>query len=442
VAAIHSPDLLAVGEDSAVITPADITDELARMRPHARDEYERFQHVQQRRLSVTPPELDAALRDATVIVTGGTGCIGTVLLQELRGYKPARIISIARGVSRARAVVPGVEYRAIDIRDTTSIRRLFAAAQPDLVFHLAAIRDPGWAQAHPRETITTNVYGTGVVLDAAVAARARRFIYASTGKAMRFYTRDTYAATKMIGEAIVAGAGAKIGIGAARFTHVVDNSIVVAKLKTWMSQDFMYLHDRDIAFYAQSAIESAQLLLLGALAEPGEPRLHCLRDLDHYFELLDLALGMRQATSSESAITFTGFPPGYRSTLHPGQYSPTTLDEIGPLFNAIEADTAFPVLDGSVVALTMDPTPDRALTAHAAAMANAARPGTSIEEAIAILDQAVRELFARRLSRARPSRLRELARVTSKRCNRGDDETTVIDELILRTHQTVESFVR
>ena len=93
-------------------------------------------------------------------------------------------------------------------------------------------------------------------------------VCASTGKALRPYSADVYTASKRAAEWLLARAAARAGArySAARFTHVVDNSIVHARLLDWCEGGVLRLHSADIAFYAQSALESAQLLLAAGLA--------------------------------------------------------------------------------------------------------------------------------------------------------------------------------
>ena len=88
---------------------------------------------------------------------------------------------------------------------------------------------------------------------------------------------------------------------AARFTHVVDNSIIYRRLRAWADAEAgtIRLHSPDIAFYVQSALESAQLLLLALTgAERGEFRVLAITDLGWPVTLLDLALGVLAASAA------------------------------------------------------------------------------------------------------------------------------------------------
>ncbi len=75
----------------------------------------------------------------------------------------------------------------------------------------------------------------------------------------------------------------------------------------------MRLHDPAIAFYVQSALESAQLLQVAAR----RPGLYTIRDLDWPVLLLDLALDRMRESDQVTPIYFCGFEPGYEASGYP-----------------------------------------------------------------------------------------------------------------------------
>jgi len=121
----------------------------------------------------------------------------------------------------------------------------------------------------------------------------------------------------------------------------VDNSIVYDRLLGWARSGVVRLHDWQTLFYAQSALESAELLLTSGLrAQPGGLRVFALRDLGWPVSLLDLAIGTLLQVGSDSPIYFSGHDPGYERAPFPGLYDPDTAGEISPLLNAFEAAAA------------------------------------------------------------------------------------------------------
>lgn len=168
------------------------------------------------------------LRGARILVTGGAGLIGSHLADLLVKTEASEIriidnLSRGRRGDLAHASASG-KLRLLegDIRD----RSLLAEASQgiDILFHLAAIRLTQCAE-QPRQALEVMVEGTFNVLEAAMAARAKRVIAASSasvyGMADRFptpedhhpYNNDTlYGAAKSFNEGLLASFRAMHGL--------------------------------------------------------------------------------------------------------------------------------------------------------------------------------------------------------------------------------------
>lgn len=92
------------------------------------------------------------------LVTGADGFVGSHLSEHLAAC--------------GDEVIPS----ATDITDRTTLIDAFAAAAPDVVYHLAAQADVGASWTDPLETLRINVEGTANVLDAARLAGCRRVV--------------------------------------------------------------------------------------------------------------------------------------------------------------------------------------------------------------------------------------------------------------------------
>lgn len=322
-----------------------LTQALGAARPEAHREYLRFQAICEREIDLPRAEAAHWLAGRDVMVTGGTGCIGSMLMEQLAQLGPRRLISLSRGATAPRRVLPDADYLHVDIRDRDALAEAFARHRPQIVFHLAAQRNPGLAEVDVHRTLTTNVFGTRNVLDAAAGYGAEDVVIASTGKALRPYSPDVYAASKRTAEWLAARAAARgsTRIAAVRFTHVADNSIIAQRLHRWCKSGVIRLHGTQIDFYVQSATESAQLLVSAGLgARPDVLRMHALRDLGWPVNLLDLTLGMIAETRSTSPIYIAGYESGYERTPFPALYDPRTAGCISPLINAFEAASTEP----------------------------------------------------------------------------------------------------
>ena len=309
--------------------------------PESEAEYLRYLAIRDRFLPVPMGTVGGWVKDKTILVTGGTGCIGSALIGRLSGLRAGRIVSVSRGVTRGWPKTSGAEYVYADVRDEPALMSVVTDVRPDVVFHVAAQRDPGLAERAVHRTVTTNVLGTRNVIAAAERAGVPRIVFASTGKTVIPYTPDVYAASKRIAEWLAANAARRGDIlcSAARFTHIVDNSIVHQRISEGCESGLVRIHGPHSVFYTQSALESAQLLICAGLeGRRGSLGVHAISDLGCPVDLLSLALGALSRTGSDSVIYFSGYDPGYRGYVpFPGQYDPRSSWETSPLVNAFEA---------------------------------------------------------------------------------------------------------
>lgn len=329
-------------DDAVLAELRELTPALITARTGAAEEHARFLAIAERGLCLPEAELAGRLRDATVLVTGGTGCIGSTLMAQLAARRPGRLVSVSRDVTGDWPRQPTAEYRYADVRDRVAIEALIKEFRPDLVFHVAAQRDPGLAEIEVHRTVSTNVLGTRTVLSAAAEAGVPQVVCASTGKALRPFSPDMYTASKRAAEWVASGiaADSDMLISAGRFTHVLDNSIIYQRLLSWANEaaEVIRLHSPDIAFYVQSALESAQLLLLACLgAERPEFRVFAISDLGWPVSLMDLALDVLARSGSPTPVYISGYDQGYEEIPFPGLYDPMTAGDVSPLLNAFEA---------------------------------------------------------------------------------------------------------
>jgi nucleoside-diphosphate-sugar epimerase len=343
------------------------------------NEHERFLATRTRRIPGLPDM--GWIEGKSILVTGGTGCIGSRLIRELSRHHPARLAS----VSRAPGLSPwpkirGVDYLGADIRHYANLLAAFQGRKWDAVFHAAAQRDPGLAEHHVHGTVTTNVFGSANVLRACEAREVPRVVFASTGKAFRYYSPDTYTATKRIAEYLLATSAVPVRAGV-RFTHVADNSIFYERLARWCHYGQpVRLHGRDIWFYIQSAAEAAELLMGAAAVCMPAPQIHAITDLGMPLSLYDLAVQAREAMASDSPIVVTGYDAGYEKVPFPGLSVPLTAGGVSPLVNAFEAAGSWQPYPGVDAAALNFPGPQISL----AGLRNACCPRAGVPDSCGI----------------------------------------------------------
>jgi UDP-glucose 4-epimerase len=115
-------------------------------------------------------------RALTVLVTGGSGFIGSHVVDRLlaAGHRP-RIFDRDPSPYHDRAAVPLVRG---ELRDLPGLRRAMRGC--DAVIHLAAAADVGLVEASPVASEEHNARGTLHVLEAARLEEVGRVVYAST----------------------------------------------------------------------------------------------------------------------------------------------------------------------------------------------------------------------------------------------------------------------
>ena len=137
-----------------------------------------------------------------VLVTGAAGFIGSNLVHYLIQQRPEwQLVALdsltyAGNLKNIGKEIEGgkVTFSKTDIADEQAIEALFSREKFDLVFHLAAESHVDRSILSAKEFVRTNVVGTQVLLDAALAHKVNRFVHISTdevygslGPTGRFY---------------------------------------------------------------------------------------------------------------------------------------------------------------------------------------------------------------------------------------------------------------
>lgn len=160
-----------------------------------------------------------SFKDATLLVTGGTGSFGSTVLKHFldTDIGEIRIFSrdekkqdeIRHEIQRAHGEnTSKVTFHIGDIRDERSIRD--AMRNVDFVFHAAALKQVPSCEFFPMEAVKTNVVGTDNVLHAAMDANVQKVVCLSTDKAA--YPINAMGTSKAMMEKVVF-ANARIAAG-------------------------------------------------------------------------------------------------------------------------------------------------------------------------------------------------------------------------------------
>ncbi len=151
--------------------------------------------------------LGAQLAGMRVLITGAAGTIGSALSRAVAASAPASLIAYDHdeyGLYALRGALdelqPNMQRRMVigDVRDKARLRQIFEEENPEIVFHVAALKHVGMVEDNPAEGASTNVLGTRNTSDVAREFGAKALVLISTDKAVR--PHNMMGATKKIAE--------------------------------------------------------------------------------------------------------------------------------------------------------------------------------------------------------------------------------------------------
>ena len=175
--------------------------------------------------------LDNIFKNKKVLVTGGTGCIGSEIVRNLLRYKPnvVRIFSNDEDntfrMMQELYAYNNVRFLIGDIRDEK--RLMLAMENIDIVYHAAALKHVPLCEYNPFEAIKTNVLGTRNVIEAALRNGVDKVINISTDKAVN--PINTMGATKLLAEKLMIDANEGKGTKKTIFSNVRFGNVLFSR---------------------------------------------------------------------------------------------------------------------------------------------------------------------------------------------------------------------
>lgn len=144
-----------------------------------------------------------------ILVTGGTGTVGSELVRNLIKFEPnvIRVFSNDEDATfhlmhELNEYADKIRFLVGDIRDKD--RLLSATEDIDIVYHAAALKHVPLCEYNPFDAVQTNVIGTENVIRASIQNNVDKVINISTDKAVN--PINTMGATKLLTEKLVVDA--------------------------------------------------------------------------------------------------------------------------------------------------------------------------------------------------------------------------------------------
>lgn len=150
-----------------------------------------------------------ALRQSSVLVTGGTGSFGRAFIRHILDTSdPRRVVVFSRDELKQYEMRSefGNDERLRwflgDVRDLERLRRAMHGV--DFVVHAAALKQVDTAEYNPMEYVKTNILGSQNVIEASLDSEVQKVIALSTDKASS--PINLYGATKLTADKLFVAA--------------------------------------------------------------------------------------------------------------------------------------------------------------------------------------------------------------------------------------------
>lgn len=228
----------------------------------------------------TKKKISSQYEGKKILVTGGTGSVGTGIVKQLLKYKPNNIRIISNDensifeLKRKFGNQKNMTYMVGDVRDLDRIK--LAIRDIDIVFHAAAMKHIDICEQNPFDAVKTNVIGTSNVIEAALLENVSKFIFISTDKATN--PSSTLGASKLLAERITQDAGYYRGLGKTIFSIVRFGNVLGSRGSVFQifhdqlkSGKSLTVTDPEMTRFIMSISDAASLILkVTSIAKDGE----------------------------------------------------------------------------------------------------------------------------------------------------------------------------
>jgi UDP-N-acetylglucosamine 4,6-dehydratase len=172
--------------------------------------------------------LESAYSGKRVLVTGGTGSIGSEIVDQLLEFHPSVVRIYSRNEHNQYVLQKrwrdhrNLRFLIGDIRDKERLNR--ACEDIDIIFHAAALKHVPACEYNPFEAVKTNVLGTQNLIEVALDQEVDKVIAINTDKSVS--PINTMGATKLLAEKLVIAANLYKGSHRTRFASVRFGNVI------------------------------------------------------------------------------------------------------------------------------------------------------------------------------------------------------------------------
>lgn len=206
------------------------------------------------------------LEGKRILVTGGTGSIGSYIIQRICDMNVQKVIVFSRDEEKQYFMKQQidsskVDYIVGDIRDFYRLSSIFYGI--DYVVHAAAMKQVPIAETNPIETVSTNIIGTENVLRCSIQQQIEGVVCLSSDKAVS--PSNCMGMTKGICERLIRSSNTdmKTKVSCVRLGNVLGSKGSV--IPTWKNQisqtHSISLTSIDMTRFIMSLEETYQLIM-------------------------------------------------------------------------------------------------------------------------------------------------------------------------------------
>ncbi|MDQ6761590.1 MAG: polysaccharide biosynthesis protein [Bacteroidota bacterium] len=275
-------------------------------------------------ISLPHSMLQDTYRNTVVLVTGAAGSIGSEICRQLTQFDFKKLILLDQAESglfdlefelRRKGVKSQLQIEVASVRDGAKLKKIFSHNRPDFVFHAAAYKHVPLMEIFTSEAVLTNIFGSKMVADMALAYGVKKFVMISTDKAVN--PTNVMGATKRISEIYIQSLSDQTNLRTefitTRFGNVLGSagSVVATFKKQINAGGPVTVTHPDITRYFMTIPEASKLVLeAGKIGESGDILLF---DMGEPVKIIELARKMIQLAGvkpDEIPIVYSGLRPG------------------------------------------------------------------------------------------------------------------------------------
>ncbi|MDR1652425.1 MAG: polysaccharide biosynthesis protein [Prevotellaceae bacterium] len=279
-------------------------------------------------IMINMTSISEQIRKKTILVTGASGSIGSEIVNQIAKFAPQFIVCLDFAETPLNDLdidlkkkYPALNFEVVigDIRDRKKMEYIFRTFAPQIIYHCAAYKHVPMMERFPCEAVTTNIYGTKILVDYAIEFNVEMFVMISTDKAVN--PSSIMGTTKRIAEIYVQSVACDASKNISntkfittRFGNVLGSNgsvIPLFKRQIELGGPVTVTHP-EITRYFMTIPEACRLVLEASVI--GKSGYIYIFDMGEPLRLVDLARKMIELSGfvpdKDIKIEFTGLRPG------------------------------------------------------------------------------------------------------------------------------------